>query len=344
MQKTLRISDEEKFHLAMKVKKMLENDKGILAADEKSSTLEPKFTSHGIANTEENRIKFRDCIFSTPELEKYIGGVILNEETFGQCNSEGVSLVQHLTSRNIEVGVKMDKGLMDFGSNEKISVGIEDLENRIREDKFKVASFCKWRSLFKISEHRPSDSCIEQNCIVLCKYAIIAQKHGKVPILEPEISIEGCYSIDGMATVAKKIYSTLFLWANKMNLFLPGILLKCSFITEGSRYTHVQQPMDVGAINVSVIAESVPWALGGVLFLSGGHSTEESFEILSLIHKYNTYKGLVLSFSFCRALTGCVLEVWSGNNRNIKEAQRRFLSIVKECNKSNRKNEDLCNQ
>lgn len=344
MQKTLKISNEEKIRLAMRVKKILENNKGILAADEKATTLEPKFTSHGIANTEENRIRFRDCIFSTPELEKYIGGVILNEETFGQCNGEGVSLVQHLTSRNIEVGVKLDKGLMDFGNSEKISIGLEDLDNRIREDKFRAASFCKWRSLFKISEHRPSDSCIEQNCIVLCKYAAVAQKNGKVPILEPEISIEGCYSMDEMGAVARKIYSTLFLWANKMNLFLPGLMLKCSFITEGSRYTHIQQPISIGIANVSVIAQSVPWALGGVVFLSGGHSTEEAFEILSSIHNHNTYKDLVLSFSFCRALTGCVLEVWSGNNRNIKEAQRKFLEIVKECNKANKRNEDPCNQ
>lgn len=336
MEEILKLSTDEKIHLGMKTKKILESNKGILAADERPSTLERKFISQGIANTVENRIAFRDCIFSAPEIEKYIGGAILNEETFDQHNSEGVLLIEHLISKNIEIGVKLDKGLTDFGNTEKISVGLEDLENRIREDKFKNATFCKWRSFFNITDKLPTDQCIEKNCIVLCKYALICQKNGRVPILEPEINHDGYYSPEEMYCVAKKIYSTLFLWANRLNLYIPGLILKCSFITEGKRYKPVENQSDLGEINVAAISESIPSAIGGIVYLSGGHSTARSFELLSKVKKCNKFKNLIFSFSFCRALTACALEAWKGKDENLEIVQRRFLETVKECGCANK--------
>lgn len=335
MKESLEISDEDKLRLAMRVKKMIENNKGLLATDERSSTLEQRFTKYGIANTPENRIEFRDCMFTTREIEKYIGAVVLNEDTFGQHNKSGANVLDALVKRNIEIGVKMDKGLTDFKGGENICVGIEDFENRIKEERFSAATFCKWRSLFKVTDGLPTDACIEQNCIVLCKYALISQENGKVPIVEVEIGIDGSYTADQMALAAKKIYGMLFLQANKMSLFLPGLILKCSFITDG-KMCPGEESDDVGDRNIRVLADSLPLSVGAVVFLSGGHSMERSFDFLSEIHKRNMYKDLFVSYSFCRALTDTVLEIWAGNSNNIQNAQEKFLEVVKKCAKANR--------
>lgn len=393
------LSDTLKVHLSMKVKKILDDGKGILAADEKATSLEDKLLSHGIANTENNRRLFRECLFKTPNIEKYIGGVIVNEETFSQTDDKGVLLIDYLHNRHIEIGVKMDKGLIDFNKNdslgislnEKISVGLEDLETRLKDPRFEKASFCKWRSLFSIriadrerkdltrcssccccktktantgccccssscccknitdgknekgnmnacivDVNTPTIDCINQNCQVLCKYAMAVQKSGRVPIIEPEINVNGDYTVEEMRIVAKSVYSRLFQVANEMDLFLPGIILKCSFITEGSLCT--ENDDDIGSINVQTIAECIPRALGGVVFLSGGHPTHQSFDLLKNVHKWNPYKDLLLSFSFCRALTDCVLDKFKNGltKEKFPEAQEKFLKTIEECFHSNR--------
>lgn len=333
MQPILNLTDEEKNSLALKVKKILADGKGILAVDERPITVERKFTKHGIANTAENRCEFRACLFKTPDLEKYIGGAILHEETLNQSD-DGVPVVESLTQKGIEIGVKVDKGLMDFGNGEKISVGLEDLENRIKS--YKIASFCKWRSVFNIKNELPSDNCIEQNCIVLCKYALIAQKNGFVPILEPEISINGDYTLEDMKHVARRIYGSLFQYAGRMNLFLPGLIMKCSFLSAGNICSTQMNIKEIGIANTLVIAESVPIAIGGIVFLSGGHSVNEVCNILKSIHENNRYRDIKFSFSFCRALTESVYAAWKTEKEKDDEARNVFLECLKECKKANK--------
>jgi len=334
MRDVLEISHDEKLNLGMRVKKMFENHKGLLAADEKPATLEKRFTKYGIGNTAEKRREFRSCLFSTKEIEKYIGGVILNEDTFEQVKDGGTSIIDTLIERNIEIGVKMDKGLTDFGGGESISVGLEDLENRIKDKRFAIASFCKWRSVLNIADGIPTDACISQNCMALCKYAMICQQNGKVPIIEPEIAMAGSYTMNEMAAAAKRIYSTLFQCANKMNLFFPGVILKCSFITDGDMCPSKTSD-GIGTVNVGVLASCLPLSVGGVVYLSGGHPMDRAFELLATVHTYNTYKDLKISFSFCRALTDSVLEIWAGSHENIEKAQICFIQAVKRCSEAN---------
>ncbi|KAM0681086.1 hypothetical protein GINT2_000871 [Glugoides intestinalis] len=332
MQFLLKLTDEEKNLLVLKVKKIIGDRKGILAVDERPITVEAKFTARGVANTSENRCKFRACLFKTPDLEKYVGGAILHEETLEQSD-HGVPLVEILKKKGIEIGVKVDKGLMDFGNGEKISVGLEDLENRLQS--YKDVSFCKWRSFFIINSEQPTDNCIEQNCIVLCKYGLIAQQNGLVPILEPEISFNGDYTLEDMKLVARRIYGTLFQYACRMNLFLPGLIMKCSFLYAGNMCNTKVSMKELGIANTFLIAESVPIAIGGIVFLSGGHKASKVFELLKSIHENNAYQGINFSFSFCRALTQSVYDVWTEEKKMNEEAQKILLERLEECKKAN---------
>lgn len=336
MKDYLILSGGQKLELARVAKKILSKNKGILAADERVSSLGRKFAHFGMENTCNNRRAFRECLFTAPEIENYIGGVIVNEETFDQKGSDGRPLIDHLEEKDIEIGVKLDKGLSDFGSGEKISVGLEDLENRIAKKRFSKATFSKWRSLFHITDDLPSYQCIEQNCVVLCRYAAISQSRGLVPIIEPEIYYEGSYDIERMVHVAKVIYSTLFLHASKYNIFLPGAILKASFITSAKDSGETIKPEDIGLINTAVITESVPPAIAGVVYLSGGHSQEEAFQLLSAIQKDSHKMGMTFSFSFGRALTDCVLEKWKGSEQNLKEAQHLLTETASRCNRANK--------
>jgi len=332
----LNLSDEEKSKLEKIAKSILSNNKGILATDERASSLEKRFADYQIENTEKNRKVFRESMFKVEGIEKFIGGAILNEETFDQKDAEGCLLTDCLVKKNIQVGVKLDKGLATFNESEKISCGLEDLEARIQDQKFKTSTFCKWRSLFNITKNTPSEKAIEANCDVLAKYGLIAQKNGKVPILEPEISFKGDFTAEEMAHVAKMIYSTLFLKTSKANLFLNGAILKISFIIQGESCDEKINFQKMGLKNVQTVAESVPPAIAGVVFLSGGHSSEDSFQLLSNLHKVENKYGITFSFSFARALTNCFLEHWRGKPENVSEAQSMFSDVLKLCNRANK--------
>lgn len=336
MRNHISLSDEQKMKLMRVAKGILARNKGILAADERPSSLERKFAHFGIENTSENRQAFRECLFTAPEIERYIGGVIVNEETFKQTDRNGRPLIDSLYEKNIEIGVKLDMGLSDFGNGEKISVGLDDLEGRIARKEFSRATFSKWRSLFYVTDDLPSDQCIEQNCAVLCSYAAISQSNGLVPVVEPEIHFEGSYNIERMAHVARVIYSTFFLHANRCGIFLPGMILKPSFITRSRNSTEVITMEDIGSINTAVITESVPPAIAGIVYLSGGHSQEDAFKLLSAVQKDSHKRCTAFSFSFGRALTDCVLEKWMGAENNVKEAQHILIEAAKRCSRSNR--------
>lgn len=333
----LNIREEEKRKLETIAKKVFANCKGLLANDERDSTIESKFAPLGMENTPETRRTFRECLYCVDRIENYISGVILNEEAFGQCDSNGVLLTENLLKKGILLGLKVDKGLMSFGNGEQLSVGIDDLNNRIQEEKYKEVSFTKWRSFFKISVGTlPSDSCIEKNCIALSKFALICQKNGKVPIVEPEISYDGEHSIQEMAYIAKKVYSTLFKWMNTFNLFIPGVILKLSFITCGKNSNeHFKDLEEIGKINNKVISESIPSAIAGIVFLSGGHMSSESIDLLTAIQKHKINRDIPLSFSFGRALTSESLNTWKGKDSNKDKARSALIEAIKNSNKAN---------
>lgn len=326
-----KLTDEQKFKLGTVACRMLEDAKGILAADEKDSSLEKRFDMCGIINTEENRRKFRELLFKTVAKSSKIGGVILNEETFGHTDDTGKSLPDILAEHGIVVGVKLDKGLAAFGNTEYVSVGLEDLEKRCKEPRFSKAEFSKWRSAFRVSDRTPTEDCIKENCDVLARYAEISQRNNMVPIVEPEILWDGEYSAEKASNAQKEILSTLMMYLNKRNVYIPGVLVKTNFVTSGCKSGDAKSPKDVGMLTFHVLLDTIPCGISGVVFLSGGHTPEEATEYLKYVSKERGRHTWPLSFSFGRALTDPFLSKWMGKDENIEEAQQVLLNKIDEC-------------
>lgn len=305
--------------------------KGILAADEKGSSLEKRFDMCGIINTEENRRRFRELLFNTVAKSRKIGGVILNEETFSHSDDTGKSLADILAEHGIIVGIKLDKGLTEFGESEHVSVGLEDLDHRCKEPIFSKAEFTKWRSVFRVSDTTPTRECIEENCAILAEYAEISQRNNMVPIVEPEILWDGDHSAEKAARAQKVILSTLMQYLNARNVYIPGVIVKTSFVTSGCKSGDVKSPKDVGILTFHVLLDTIPCGVSGVVFLSGGHTPEEATEYLKCVNKERGRHTWPLSFSFGRALTDPFLSKWMGKDENVEEAQQTLLKKIDEC-------------
>lgn len=286
----------------------LVSDGGILALDEKPKTFEKKLNLLKIQNTKENRYLIRSKILKTPNLQKIIKGVILHEETFNQ-KIDKITIPEYLIKKNIHVGIKVDRGLKTTPSNEFETEGFEQLDAFIKNPIFKYASFTKWRSVFKISDLNPTLEIIEKNCIIMAKYAKLIQKHGMVPIIEPEILWDGDYTLNKSIYVTKKILSHLIFHLNLEKVIIPATLIKIAFVTLGKELG----PIDVSKCAVStlqVIESSLPIGLAGIVFLSGGHGNEDSLKFLNKTCSENTRKENKLSFSFGRAITDGVLKLF----------------------------------
>merc|ERR1712080_169291 len=319
---------ENKYKLGMTALSLVENNKGIYAADESPSSLDKKFKSYKIDNTYQNRLDLRKSLFKTSKINNMISGVILHEETFTQKDDNGKLIVEFLLEQGIQLGIKLDKGLREL-EEEKISIGIEDLEKRIQSDIFKKATFAKWRSLFYISDELPSQKAIDENIEILSQYAKICQKYDKVPIVEPEIPWKGSYTIEKNAKIAKLIISRLFAKLNEYDVYIPGVLLKVGFITNGID-DPMSSPSDVSLHTLQTLLSSVPSGVRGVVFLSGGHPPEEAFEYLQKVNKEKGNRTFSLSYSYGRALSNDSLEAF-GQKLGEYEIQSRFYKNLKKC-------------
>lgn len=322
---------ERRFKLGMVAKQILENNKGILAADESPGSIQKRFDKLGITNNEETRRRFREILFTTKDIEKYIGGVILHEETFSQKDKSGKLLIEGLREKGICLGIKLDKGLIDFKSNEKVSVGLEDLNLRAKEFTSRNAVFAKWRSLFVVSDDTPSEDCINENCEVLAKYAKICQNNHLVPIVEPEVFFEGDYTLEEAEKVSKKILSTLIQKLNFLDVYIPAVIIKMSFVTQGSKSIKVFKCHDIGLSTMNVLISTIPCGIPGIVFLSGGHPQVDSIEFLNAMNKVKAYKTWCLSFSYGRCLSEKTMEVWGGKDENVEKAKEVFIDIARKC-------------
>jgi len=327
----MKLTDDQKFRLGTVACKIVENGKGILAADEKDSSLDKRFEMCGIVNTAEHRRKFRELLFKAPEIAGKIGGVILNEETFDQNDDTGKNLVDILVEHAISVGIKLDKGLIEFGDGEQVSVGLEDLDHRCKDTRFAKAEFSKWLCVFQVSENTPTKECIDENCSILAEYAEISQKNNMVPIVEPEILWEGDYNAEKAATAQKKVLSTLIMCLNQREIYIPGILVKTSFVTSGRGSSDKASPKDIGLLTFNTLLATIPSGVPGVVFLSGGHTSEEATEYLKRVNEEKGMRTWQLSFSFGRALTDPFLSAWGGKDQNVQNAQKVFLERINEC-------------
>ena len=305
--------------------------KGILAADESGGSIKKKFTQLNIPDTYENRRDYRNIFFTTKDLEKYINGIILFDETTKQFADNGQNYVDFLTSKRIMPGIKVDQGLVKFDNSlETYTKGLDGLDERLKEYYIRGLRFAKWRAAFEIRLSRsgdmltPTTMAIDENCRILAEYALKCQSAGLVPIVEPEIVYDGYYSMQQNAEITGHILDALFAKLAEFGVNLRACILKVNMILAGKNYENPSTPEEVGKETARVLKEHVPDKLAGVVFLSGGQTVDQATENLSAIEKNGPFPWPV-TFSFARALQDPALFAWAGNNNNIDRARQAFL-------------------
>jgi len=308
--------------------------KGILAADESTGTIGSRFSKIKVENTEENRRAYRELLFTCDEvMSQYISGVIMYEETLGQKTSEGVSFVEVLKKRGIITGIKVDKGtvILPGSKDETATQGLDGLAARCAEYYKQGARFAKWRAVLKISETTPSEQAVEENAHTLARYAAICQENGLVPIVEPEILMDGTHTLARCAQVTENVLSVVYRALTLHHVFLEGTLLKPNMVTPGysSEEFKTMKPEQVALATVTVLRRTVPPSVPGVTFLSGGHGEEEASLYLNAINQVPLARSWSLTFSFGRALQASCLDAWGGKKENVKAAQDAFLKRAK---------------
>lgn len=305
--------------------------KGILAADESGGSIEKKFAALEIQDTFKNRHDYRNLFFSTPDIENYVSGIILFDETARDLADNGQSIPDYLISRRIIPGIKVDQGLEKFkNSEETYTKGLDDLKKRLREYYEMGLRFAKWRAAFNItlSENgdllTPTDSAISENCRILAEYAKDCQSAGLVPIVEPEVVYDGNYPIEQNIATTGKILDKLFEELKTHRVNLRACLLKVNMVLAGKQFSNQSTPEEVGQATAEVLKNHVPKELAGIVFLSGGQTPEQATVNLAAVLKNGPFPWPV-TFSFARALQDPALYAWKGNNENSEKARQAFL-------------------
>ncbi|CEK09670.1 class I fructose-bisphosphate aldolase [Legionella hackeliae] len=312
--------------LSATMEHLLQDGKGILAADESNSTIGKRFDSIGIENTEENRRDYRLLLATTPDLEQYINGVILFEETFEQKDEAGTPIAELFAAKGIVPGIKVDKGLTKLSNtdDEKVTMGLDGLTERLEHFKKLGARFAKWRNVYTISEYTPSLTAIKAGAEMLARYAATCQEVGIVPIVEPEVLMDGDHSIEHCAEACEMVLHEVFHALFIHQVELENIVLKPSMITSGKSAKPFSTPEEVADYTVSVFRNNVPAAVPTINFLSGGQSPEQATANLNAINSTG-YQPWNLSFSYGRALQEDCLQAWGGKKENINAAQAALL-------------------
>lgn len=306
--------------------------KGILAADESTGTMGKRLANIGVENTEENRRQFRQLLFTSGKsMSESISGVILFHETVYQKTDDGTPFIKVLKDQGIIPGIKVDKGVVPLmgTADESTTQGLDDLAKRCQEYKSLGCQFAKWRCVLKISSHTPSQLAILENANVLARYASICQQNGLVPIVEPEVLPDGDHDLEQAQKVTEKVLSAVYKALNDHHVYLEGTLLKPNMVTAGQSSSRKYSPQDIAAATVTALQRTVPPAMPGITFLSGGQSEEEATINLNAINNHPGKKPWALSFSFGRALQASALKAWLGKPENIKVAQEEFLKRAK---------------
>lgn len=305
---------------------MLHKNKGILAADESNSTIGKRFASIEVENTEQNRRDYRLLLATTEGLEQYINGVILYEETFYQKDDKGTPIAELFAQKGIVPGIKVDKGLVDLANtaNEKVTQGLDGLAERLAEFKKMGARFAKWRNVYSITDFTPSLTAIKTGAENLARYASACQSLGIVPIVEPEVLMDGNHDIEQCAEISEMVLHELFHALFIHQVELEHIILKPSMITCGKEIQPFSEPDEVADYTIMVFRNNVPVAVPTINFLSGGQSPQQATANLNAINNMEKQPWL-LSFSFGRALQEDCLKIWGGKKANIGKAQEALL-------------------
>jgi len=298
--------------------------KGILAADESFSTIEKRFAKINVESTEENRRTYRELLFTTPEINEFISGVILFDETIRQSTQDNIPFAKYLSEHNIVPGIKVDKGKIDLENSpgDKITQGLDGLAERLAEYKKLGARFAKWRAVLPISKHNPGRLGIKLNAVFLARYASICQQQNIVPIVEPELLMDGNHTIERCAAASHKAFHEVFHQLHKQKVILENIILKPSMVISGKDGPNQASIEEVAEATLKILRETVPAAVPTINFLSGGQSTEIATQHLNAMNASGSIKPWNLSFSYGRALQEPALATWQGNSENIKKAQQ----------------------
>lgn len=309
--------------------------KGILAADESTGTIGKRFKDINVENNQDNRRAYRELLFTTKGLNEYISGVILYEETlYDKCTDGTTPLVSHLTNNGILPGIKVDLGVQPlYGTNgETVTQGIDKLAQRCTKYYEAGARFAKWRAVLHIKDSSgatPSQLAIDENAQTLARYASICQATGLVPIVEPEILMDGSHSIEHAALITERVLANVFKALSDHKVLLEGCLLKPNMVRSGSDCSPQASPQEIALATVRVLQHTVPVALPGITFLSGGMSEEEASVALDAMNKLPTIKPWSLTFSYGRALQQSCLKAWLGSPENVPAAQAELMKRAK---------------
>ena len=307
--------------------------KGILAADESNPTCGKRFDSIGVESTEENRRDYREMLFRSKGMEGNIGGVILFDETIRQSAADGTPLREIISQQGALPGIKVDKGLQPIENcpGETVTVGLDGLDERLKEYAEMGAKFTKWRAVINIGDGIPSDECINANMDALAQYAKCAQENGMVPIVEPEVLMDGEHSIDACYDATERSLKSLFEHLEKYQVNIKGTILKPNMVTSGSNRVNQASINEVATRTIDCLVKNVPAELPGVAFLSGGQSDVLATAHLDAMNKIGGFSWK-LSFSYGRALQAAALKAWGGKAENIFISQDE-LSHRAEMNK-----------
>lgn len=312
---------------------MVEGDKGLLAMDESTPTCNKRFAPLGIPQTAETRRAYREWIVTTPGLSEFIGGAILYDETIRQHLNDGTPFAKALSSAGIIPGIKVDAGAKDMAGHpgEKITEGLDGLRERLAEYSLMGARFAKWRAVIAVAENTPSRGCIEANAHALARYAALCQEAGLVPIVEPEVLMDGGHTLERCRAISEETLHSVFLQLYAQGVALEGMILKPNMVVPGLSCQRQETVEEIADATVKCLLRVVPAAVGGIAFLSGGQPAELASARLSAMNsRFRQRLPWPLTFSFARAIQQPALEIWKGEERNVPAAQQALYRRAKD--------------
>jgi fructose-bisphosphate aldolase class I len=320
---------------------LFKGDKGLLAMDESNPTCNKRFAALGIPQTVEARRAYRELIVTTPKLGEYIGGAILYEETIRQQKRDGTPFIKALVDAGIVPGIKVDAGATDLAGHagEKVTEGLDGLRDRLGEYAAMGARFAKWRAVIAIGDAIPSGGCIDANAHALARYAALCQEAGLVPIVEPEVLMDGDHTIDRCAEVTGEVLSAVFIQLRMQRVMLEGMILKPNMVLSGLECSTQADLDEVADATVNCLLRAVPAAVPAIAFLSGGQSAELASARLNAMNaRFKSRMPWALAFSYSRAIQQPALEAWHGEDANVRIAQEALLHRAR-CNQAARRGE-----
>ena len=312
--------------------KILSNGKGILAADESTGTMTKRLDAVNVKSTPENRLLFRETLFSAEGMKKFIGGVILYDETIKQNTSSKKTIPELISTSESVPGIKVDTGakILANSPEEKITEGLDGLRERLKEYYKLGARFTKWRAVYIISNKYPSKISIHSNAHALARYSSLVQESGMVPIVEPEVLMDGEHSAEDCLSKTSEVIKKCFEELVINNVDLTGVILKPNMIIPGNKSNKKISNEEIAKLTLKCLKDSVPKEVPGIAFLSGGQTEIEAAENLNLINKFND-TNFIMTFSYGRALQQSAIKYWSKDIKNIKGTQEIFNHRAKMC-------------